>query len=221
MKIIGLVASPHGEKSSTRRLVSAVLEGAKKAGAQIELVDLAKARIGYCVACGTCYKTGVCPIPDEFNGIHARVKTADGVVWGSPDYFQSVSAQMKTYIDRQADCIHCQMMDGKYGCAVSVAGGPSYLEVVEYLNGVFMAMGGSAVGGLGASTSIPGSMESAEIKARDLGGELVKSIASRRVYPEQEPIHREMRERFKHLVNLNKDVWAHEFNFWKDKGWLQ
>jgi hypothetical protein len=127
---------------------------------------------------------------------------------------------MKAYIDRQADGIHCQMMDGKYGCAVSVAGGPSFQEVVDYLNGVFVAMGGSVVGGVGASASNPGSMDTAEIKARDLGRELVKSIAERRVYPDQEPVHCAMRERFRHLVNLNKDVWAHEFKFWKDKGWL-
>lgn len=220
MKIIGLVASPHGEKSATRRLVSAVLEGAHSAGAQIELVDLTKVRIGYCVACGTCYKTGVCPIPDDFNSIQARVLAADGVVWGSPNYFRSVSAQMKTYIDRQADCIHCQMMEGKYGCAVSVAGGPAFQEVVDYLNGIFVAMGGSSVGGAGASASIPESLESAEIKARGLGGELVKAITERRAYPEQEPIHQDMREHFKDLINANKDVWKHEFKYWQDKGRL-
>lgn len=220
MKIIGLVASPHREKSLTRRLVSAVLGGAQSGGAQVELVDLTQWRIGYCVACGTCYRTGVCPLPDDFNPIHERVKAADGVVWGSPDYFQTVSAQMKTYIDRQADCIHCQMMDGKYGCAVSVAGGPSFQEVVDYLNGVFVAMGGSSVGGVGASASQPGSMESAEQAGRELGGELVNAIAERRIYPAQEPVHHEMRQRFRHLVAMNKEVWSHEFKFWRNKGWL-
>ena len=62
MKIIGLVASPRGEKSSTRKLVAAALEGAASAGASTRIVDMSRLKIGQCKDCGDCFRTGiVCP----------------------------------------------------------------------------------------------------------------------------------------------------------------
>ena len=37
---------------------------------------------------------------------------ADGIVLGSPVYINGVTAQLKTMIDRLADAIHCQMLEG-------------------------------------------------------------------------------------------------------------
>ena len=42
MKILGINASPRGSKSQTRKLVQAVLDGARSQGATIELVDLSQ-----------------------------------------------------------------------------------------------------------------------------------------------------------------------------------
>ena len=48
---------------------------------------------------------------------------ADGIVLGSPNYINQVTAQLKTVLDRMADSIHCQSFAGKYGCGVCTAGG--------------------------------------------------------------------------------------------------
>jgi multimeric flavodoxin WrbA len=220
MKILGIVASPKGEKSQTLKLVQGVLEGAEAAGADTECIDLCKLKIKYCIACGACYVSGTCIHHDDFAGLYAKMLEADGLVWGSPDYFRSVTAQMKTLIDRMADTIHCQLFLEKYGCAVSVAGGLNHAETTGYLNQLLIGFGASTVGAVGAAAAVPASLVAAETEARALGQTLVEAIRSQRVYPEQEAVHREMRARFKHLVAANKDAWKHEYEHWLNQGWL-
>jgi multimeric flavodoxin WrbA len=220
MKILGMTGSPRGAKSMTLRLVEAVLDGAKAAGAEVECVDVCTLKIKYCTACGTCYAKGTCPHQDDFRPLYDRMLAADGLVWGSPDYFRGVTAQMKTVIDRMADTVHCQFFTGKYGCAVSTSGGPEFAEVTGYLNNLLVGFGASAVGAVGASASMPGAMETAAKAARELGGTLAEAIRTRRAFPEQAAVHTATRERFKRLVTMNKSVWKHEYEHWQKMGWL-
>lgn len=219
MKIVAVVASPKGERSQTLRLVQAVLEGAEAAGADVECVDLCRLRIKYCIACGACYVKGQCFHKDDFGALYANMLEADGLVWGSPNYFGSVSAQMKTLIDRMADTIHCQLFTGKYGCAVSVAGGPGYAETTDYINRVLIGYGANSVGAVGAAAA-PEAIKAALVEARPLGQTLVDAVRSKRPYPEQEAVHRELRDRFRNLVTAHKDAWKHEYEHWLNQGWL-
>ena len=113
MKIIGINASPKMEKSQTRRLVLGVLEGARQTGADVTFVDICSLEIKYCTACGTCYAKGECIHDDDFPVILEKMLDADGIVWGSPNYINSVTAQLKTLLDRMADSIHCQSFTWK------------------------------------------------------------------------------------------------------------
>ena len=220
MKVLGIVASPKGTKSQTLRLMKAVLAGAEKEGAEIELVDVCALKIKYCTACGVCYAKGQCPIRDDFQAVFAKILASDGLVLGSPDYFRSVTAQMKTLIDRMADAIHCQLLTGKYGCAVATAGGPNHKEVTDYCSGLLVGFGANAVGAVGAAASVPGALAAAEQEAVCLGQTLAQAIATQRVYPEQASIHNEVRDRFRKLVRMNKDIWGHEYAHWQKMGWL-
>jgi hypothetical protein len=62
---------------------------------------------------------------------------------------------------------------------------------------------------------IPGQMEVAEKQAATLGQQLAEAIKNKRIYPEQEAVHRERREYFKGLVELNKDIWMNEYEYWR------
>src|SRR5512136_689590 len=152
MKILGINASPRGSKSQTLRLVKAVLDGAKSAGADVELVDVCQLDIEYCNACQVCFKTGACNKKDDFQDLYEKILSSDGMVWGSPNYFRSVTAQMKTLIDRMADAIHCQLFTGKYCCNVATAG-HGHEEVTDYLNAIMINFGAFVVGSSGASMS--------------------------------------------------------------------
>ena len=220
MKILGINGSPRGSKSQTLILVNEVLEGAKASGSDVELVDVCKLRINYCNACDVCYAKGKCIHDDDFEGLYRKMLDSDGLILASPVYFRSFTAQLKTLIDRMADAIHCQLLTGKYGCAVATAGGSNYAEVTDYLSRIIIGFGASAVGNVGATPSIPGDIESKKKEAFKLGQTLADAIRTKRTYPEQDVIHNETRKRFKLLVEMNKDIWTHEYEHWKKMGWL-
>jgi multimeric flavodoxin WrbA len=222
MKIIGISASPKMEKSQTRRLVMGVLEGARQTGADITLVDICSLKINYCTACGTCYARGECIHDDDFPVLLEKMLDADGIVWGSPNYINSVTAQLKTVLDRMADSIHCQSFTGKYGCSVSTAGGSMAEEVADYMNLTMRNLGATTVGKvavlLGAD---PHAIEPAEKQAKDLGRKLTEAIRTQWKDPAQQKIHDERKEYFKRLVMFNKDLWKHEYDYWKGLGELK
>ena len=86
--------------------------------------------------------------------------------------------------------------------------------MTDYLDRILIGFGANVVGQVGASPRAPGQMEAAEKKAFMLGKDLTEAIKSKRVYSEQESVHQERREYFKTLVELNKDIWAHEYEHW-------
>lgn len=100
MKILALSCSPrrHG---NTEILLGETLAGAKEAGAETELVSLAGKEIKGCDGCRTCDKNGgKCHIEDDAQEIFAKMLEADGIVFGTPVYFWSMSAQAKALLDR-------------------------------------------------------------------------------------------------------------------------
>jgi multimeric flavodoxin WrbA len=219
MKIIGINGSPKGEKSQTRRLVMGVLEGARQAGADITFVDLCLLDIKYCTACGTCYAKGECIHDDDFPMLLGKMLDADGIVWGSPNYIDSITAQLKTMLDRMADSIHCQSFTGKYGCSVSTAGGSRADEVAEYMNSTMTNLGATTIGKVAALLGAdPNAIVPAEKQAKDLGRKLVDAIRTKWKDPAQEKLHAERKAYFKRLVMFNKDLWTHEYDYWKGLG---
>jgi multimeric flavodoxin WrbA len=222
MKIIGISASPRREKSQTRRLVMSVLEGARQTGADVTFVDICSLEIKYCTACGTCYAKGECIHDDDYPVILEKMLDSDGIVWGSPNYINSVTAQLKTLLDRMADSIHCQSFTGKYGCAVSTAGGSMADEVADYMNATMCNLGTTTVGKvavlLGAD---PNAIVPAENQAKALGRKLADAIRTQWKDPAQQKIHAERKEYFKRLVTFNKDLWKHEYDYWKGIGELK
>lgn len=199
-----------------------VLEGARQSGAEVTFVDICGLDIKYCTGCGTCYAKGECISDDDFAAILEKMLGADGIVWGSPNYINSVTAQVKTMFDRMADSIHCQSFAGKYGCSVSTAGGSMADEVADYMNSTMSNLGATSVGKVAILVGAdPNAIVSGEKQAKDLGRKLSEAIKTKWVDPVQEKQHAERREYFKRLVMYNKDLWKHEYDYWKGLGELQ
>jgi len=96
LKILYISGSPRQRKSNTDYLLNHArgLTG----GSLIKLVDY---RIAPCLSCWKCLRKGFCAIDDDMSReITPLLLEADGLVLGSPVYFNNVSAQMKTFIDR-------------------------------------------------------------------------------------------------------------------------
>jgi multimeric flavodoxin WrbA len=219
MKIIGINASPKGEKSQTRRLVMGVLEGARKAGADITFVDICGLEIKYCTACSTCYAKGECIHDDDYPALLEKMLEADGIVIGSPNYINAVTAQLKTMLDRMADVVHCQQLAGKYGCSVCTAGGAYADEVADYMNMALLNFGATTVGKVAVLVGAdPNAIVAGEKQAKELGKKLAGAIKTKWQDPAQEKHHQERKEYFKRLISFNKNLWAHEYDYWKGLG---
>lgn len=221
MKIIGINSSPRKSESNTRRLVLSALKGASAEGVKTEFVDLCELDINYCIGCGICYQTGRCIHEDDFEEIFEKIMDADGIVLGSPNYINSVTAQMKTFLDRTADAIHCRKWEGKYGISVSTAGGSAAEDVAEYLNSAIRVLGAYTVGLVGVD--IMGDedrLTAAEREAEKLGAELAKAIEERVTYPDQQEYQTEMKERMRGLIIANRENFSHEYDYWDERGWL-
>lgn len=77
------------------------MRGAREAGHDVEKISLRELRIGYCTGCGACYDGHKpCPQHDDAAEVIGRMIAADTVVLATPVYFYTVSAQLKTLIDR-------------------------------------------------------------------------------------------------------------------------
>lgn len=76
-------------------------DGAREAGNYIEKINLFEQKIGYCLGCGACSERGrPCPQKDDAALIIQKMIKADVIVLATPVYFYTMSAQMKTLIDR-------------------------------------------------------------------------------------------------------------------------
>ena len=199
--VIGIIASPHRKKSTTLRLVDAVLAGARDEGVTTELVDLYSLKIKNCTACNSCFSTGECILKDDFPALLDRLIAADGIVLGAPNYFDSVPGPVKTLFDRMSGALLSQKFTGKFACSVATAGGPDAGEVTEYMDHVIQELGANITGSVGASTGMdPGALEAALPEARELGRTLVRSIRGEITYPDQDRMHEETRKFFSRLT---------------------
>lgn len=222
MKVLGINASPRGNESNTLQLVKSVIKGAESEGADVELIDLYKLQIEYCTGCGACYATGECPQIDDFEELFDRILNSDGIVFGAPNYINSVPAPMKAFFDRLSDVVHCQMLAGKFGCSVSTAGGNKADVVVDYMNSVLTNMGVTVVGGFGVVMGgDPAAPQQAAGTAEELGKNLVKSIRGEITYPDQEELHRQNTEYFCQLVKSNKEKFAHDYDWYVRMGLIK
>jgi multimeric flavodoxin WrbA len=99
LKVLGLSASPR-EGGNTDLLLAEALAGAAAAGASVERIDLRGLNIAPCAECNACSRTGVCRVEDDFHKVLARMLEADRLVFATPIFFMTVSAQGKLFIDR-------------------------------------------------------------------------------------------------------------------------
>ena len=99
MKILALSASPHLNGNSAR-LVDEVLAGARETGAEGERIDLNTLQIRGCQGDYACKKHGRCGVKDDMQVLYDKIDAADAVVFASPVYGFTVSAQLKTVLDR-------------------------------------------------------------------------------------------------------------------------
>ena len=100
MKIAVLNGSPR--KETTTAMVQAFREGAETAGHVVEEYQVGKMKIAGCLACEYCHTKGegICIQKDDLEKILPAYKEADMIVFASPIYYFTMSAQIEAAIQR-------------------------------------------------------------------------------------------------------------------------
>ena len=102
-KVLAFSGSPR-RGGNSEKLLDAALAGVAAAapGAAITKIVLNELTFAPCQNCGSCNATGDCRFAagDDMKGIYEALDASDRFIIASPIYFASVSAQLKTMIDR-------------------------------------------------------------------------------------------------------------------------
>ena len=101
MKILVLNGSPHPD-GATSDMVNAFAQGARDKGHEVLIIHVAHKNIRGCMDCGYCRsrERGVCVQKDDMQDIYPEILSSDMVVFASPIYYFTLSAQLQAAIQR-------------------------------------------------------------------------------------------------------------------------
>ena len=100
MKITILNGSP-SPGGNTEIMAQAFEKGAREAGHEVTLINLAGKKISGCLGCHYCFAhDGTCVQKDDMADILKVIDETDLLVFASPIYWFDITAQLKTVIDR-------------------------------------------------------------------------------------------------------------------------
>jgi multimeric flavodoxin WrbA len=143
MKVIGFNGSPRRD-GNTGILIHKVFQELEKQGIETEYVQLSHKRIHGCIACYKCLKNKNqrCDVnDDDVNEYIEKITQAQGVVLGSPVYFNDVTPEMKALIDRVGFVSRCNggMLKNKIGCLVAAARRAGAVYTLDTMSHFFLS----------------------------------------------------------------------------------
>jgi len=104
MKAMAVNGSPR-KGWNTATLLRKALAGARKNGAETDLVHLYSLSYRGCISCFSCKKIGGksygrCAVRDELTPVLQRAAEADILILGSPIYFHTETGEMRSFMER-------------------------------------------------------------------------------------------------------------------------
>ena len=143
MKVVAFNGSPRKDGNTTL-LIHQVFHELEKEGIETELVHLSGTKIHGCIACYKCFenKDQHCAVKkDAANEYIEKMTTAQGIVLGSPSYFQDVTAEMKALIDRAGfvGLANGRMYRNKVGASISCFRRTGGVHTIETMNHFFFS----------------------------------------------------------------------------------
>ena len=101
MKILVLNGSPT-KNGNTVALVNAFVGGATSAGHEVTVLNVAHKKVNGCMSCGYCHGqgNGICVQKDDMQEIYPALMETEMIVFASPIYYFTLSAQLEAVIQR-------------------------------------------------------------------------------------------------------------------------
>jgi len=106
-KNIVVLSGSARKNGNSEKLIASFKEGAESVGKNVTVFRVADMAIGGCVGCEYCIDNeGKCSLKDDMTIILDALSKTDVIVWASPIYYFSFTAQLKAVIDRMYPLIN-------------------------------------------------------------------------------------------------------------------
>ncbi|MGD9732671.1 MAG: flavodoxin family protein [Desulfamplus sp.] len=138
MKVVAFNGSPRKD-GNTACSLNIVLAELDQEGIETELIQVGREEIHGCIACFTCAKkkNERCAFDDDpVNEWIQKMKSADGILIGSPVHFSGIAGRMKSFLDRAffVFSVNGGMMRHKVGAAVAAVRRSGGVSTFDSLN---------------------------------------------------------------------------------------
>ena len=140
IKALFINGSPR-KNGNTAQLLKRAMDGAREAGAEVELVSLYDRSLNYkgCMSCFACKikggKKGICSFKDDLKPFLEKAIDADVLICGSPVYCHYPSANFRAFMERlifpavnYSDFMHPIVLKPKHSAALFTMNCPSELQ---------------------------------------------------------------------------------------------
>ncbi|HTY61452.1 MAG TPA: flavodoxin family protein [Acidobacteriota bacterium] len=186
MRVLGIVGSPR-KNGNTEILMREVLKVAQQAGCETEMFLMSGKQVAPCDACGACFQVGACVVKDDMQELYAMMERAQAIVFGSPVYFGSVSAQMKAAMDRMFAFLQRRALKDKVAGALVVTRRVGAINARSLLYSFCIAQGMVVAGGAigygreigDVLTGVGGGIDMSAVEEARLLGSNVVQLAKR------------------------------------------
>jgi len=140
MKILILNGSPTRD-GNTLALANAFKDGAESKGHDVTLLNVAHKKVNGCLSCNYCHNqgNGKCVQNDDMQEIYPLVQEADMIVFASPIYYFTMSAQLEAVIHRfyainhPAKAKYSALLLSSYSPGVYTASVAQYRDMIRYM----------------------------------------------------------------------------------------
>jgi multimeric flavodoxin WrbA len=178
MKVVGFNGSPRKD-GNTSILIQQVFKELEKQSIATELVQLSEKEIRGCIACSQCIKNKDqrCAVKkDAANEYIEKMLGAEGIILGSPVYFNDVTPEMKALIDRTGYVARAngRMFKNKVGAAVAAVRRSGAVHTLDTINHFFLSGEMVIVGRV-----IGVGREKGEVEKDEEGVQLAKTLGQR------------------------------------------
>ncbi|KJR40047.1 NADPH-dependent FMN reductase [Candidatus Magnetoovum chiemensis] len=116
-KTIKIICGSPRKNGNTNTVVKWFVEGLNETDSVVELIDAArlKSKVNGCISCKGCQRSELyeCVIDDELQPILASLPSADVLVFATPVFFFSPTAQIKAFIDRMYSLFKINTQSGE------------------------------------------------------------------------------------------------------------
>lgn len=228
-KIFGFIGSPQKETSQTYKLAKMIAESLVSKDPEIsyDIYTAGMVKINFCKGCWMCVNKGFCPQDktDDMGMLKEKMKEADFIIIGSPNYEMSISGQTKTFFDRLFSMYHVFPLAGKTCAAVMASGGPragifNPEEAYIYMGAMMTAMGTKFIDFLFATTGSTKKIEDEEKcleQSRVIAGNAYPYISGEKLVETDEYLE----ATFKQIKNvaMTSTLFATAKEHWEKMGW--